>query len=59
LHSNTLDVRLSQICDTDCFQAIAVVWERLSVSKREKVKYVTERFDMKELNDFEVKIVSV
>jgi hypothetical protein len=35
------------------------MWERLSVSKRGTVKYVTERFDMMELNDFEVKIVLV
>jgi hypothetical protein len=33
--------------------------ERLSVSKRDTVKYVTERFDMKGLNDFEIKIVSI
>jgi len=45
--------------DTDCCQAIAIVWDRLSVSKRETVKYVPERFDMKRLNDVEVKIVSV
>jgi len=46
-------------CETDCCQAIAIEWERLSVSKRETVKYVTEIFDMKGLNDVEVKIVSV
>jgi hypothetical protein len=46
-------------CDTDCFQAIAVVWERLSLSKRETVNYVRERFDMNELNYVEAKIVPV
>jgi hypothetical protein len=46
-------------CDTGCFQAIAIVWERLSVSKREIVRYVTEIFDMKELYNVEFKIVSV
>lgn len=50
---------LHRRCDTDCCQAIALVLERLSVSKRDIVKYVTERSDMKELNDVEIKIVSV
>jgi hypothetical protein len=43
--------------DTDCCQALALVWERLSVSKRDTVKYVTERFEM-ELNDVEVNLLA-
>jgi hypothetical protein len=56
-HSNILDVRSFRgaDCDTDHYLVVAKLRERISVSKRAKQNFDLERFDLKRLNDVEVK----
>jgi hypothetical protein len=42
-------------CDTDHYLVVAKLRERISVSKRTRQKFGLERFDLKKLNDVEVK----
>jgi hypothetical protein len=56
-HSNILDVRSFRgaDCDTDNYQVEAKLTERISVSKGVRQNFDLERFDLKKLNDVEVK----
>jgi hypothetical protein len=56
-HSNALDVRpfRGADCDTDICLVVAKVRERLAVSKRAAQKVDTERFNVKKLNEGDVK----
>jgi hypothetical protein len=56
-HSNTLDVRSFRRadCDTDHYLVVAKLRETISVSKRAKQNSDLERFDLKRLDDVEVK----
>jgi hypothetical protein len=56
-HSNILEVRsfTEADCDTDHYLVVAKLRERISVSKRARQKFDLERFDLKKLNDVEVK----
>jgi hypothetical protein len=56
-HSNTLDVCSFRgaDCDTDHYLVVAKLRERISVSKRARQNSDLERFDLKKLNDVEVK----
>jgi hypothetical protein len=56
-HSNILDVRSFRgaDCDTDHYLVVAKLRERISVSKRARQNFYLERFDLKKLNDVEVK----
>jgi hypothetical protein len=56
-HSNILDVRYFRgaDCDTDHYLVLAKLRERISVSKRARQNFDLERFDLKNLNDVEVK----
>jgi hypothetical protein len=42
-------------CDTDHYLVVAKLRDRVSVSKRARQKFNLERFDLKKLNDVEVK----
>jgi hypothetical protein len=56
-HSNIFDVRYfgGADCDTDHYLVVAEVRERLAVSKRAAQKIDTERFNVKKLNEGDVK----
>jgi hypothetical protein len=56
-HSSVLDVRSFRgtDCDTDHYLVVAKVRQRLAVSKRAAQKIDTERFNVKKLNDGDVK----
>jgi hypothetical protein len=56
-HSNILYVRSFRgaDCDTDHYLVVVKLRERISVSKRARQNFDVERFDLKKLNDVEVK----
>jgi hypothetical protein len=56
-HSNILDVRSFRGagCDIDHYLVVAKLRERISVCKRARQNFDVERFDLKKLNDVEVK----
>jgi hypothetical protein len=56
-HSNLLDVRSFRgaDCDTDHYLVVAKLRERISVSKRARQNFDLERFDLRKLDDVEVK----
>jgi hypothetical protein len=56
-HSSALDVRSFRAadCDTDPCLVVAKLRDRLSVSKRAAQKFYMQRFDLKKLDDAEVK----
>jgi hypothetical protein len=56
-HSNILDVRSFRGvgCDTDHYLVVAKLRERISVSKLTRQKFYVERYDLRKLNDVEVK----
>jgi hypothetical protein len=56
-HPNILDVLSFRgaNCDTDHYLVVAKLRERISVSKRARQNFDLERFDLKKLDDVEVK----
>jgi len=56
-HSSVLDVQCFRgaDCDTDHYQVVAKVRERLAVSKQESQKFDVERFNLRKLNELEVR----
>jgi hypothetical protein len=56
-HSRVVDIQCSRgaDCDTDHYLMVAKVREKLSVSKRTAQNFGMERFNLKILNDVEVK----
>jgi hypothetical protein len=56
-HSNILDVQSFRgaDCDNDHYLVVAKLRERISVSKQARQNFYLERFDLKKLNDIEVK----
>jgi hypothetical protein len=55
-HSSILDVRSFRAadCDTNHYQVVPKVRERLAVSKRTMHRFCVERFNLKKLNKVEV-----
>jgi hypothetical protein len=56
-HSSILDVRRFRggDCDTDHYLAVAKVKERLAVSEQTAQKFDVERFNLRKLNELEVR----
>jgi hypothetical protein len=56
-YSNILDVHSFRgaDCDTDHYPVVTKLRERISVTKRSRQNFDLERFDLKKLNDVEVK----
>jgi hypothetical protein len=56
-HSNILDVRSFRgaDCDTDHYLVVTKLRERISVRKRTRQNFHLEKFDLKKLDDVEVK----
>jgi hypothetical protein len=56
-HSNILDVQTftGADCDTDHYLVVAKLRERMSVSKQARQKFNLERFNLRKLDDVEVK----
>jgi hypothetical protein len=56
-HSNILDARSFRgaDCDTEHYLVVAKLRERISISKRARQKFDLERFDLKKLDDVEIK----
>jgi hypothetical protein len=56
-HSNILDIRSFRgtDCDTDHYLVGTKLRERISVSKRARQNFDLERFDLKKLDDVDVK----
>jgi hypothetical protein len=56
-HSNVLDIRSFRAadCDSDHYQAVAEVKERLAVNKQRSHRLHMEKFNLKKLNEVEGK----
>jgi hypothetical protein len=56
-HSNILDVRSFRAadCDSDHYLVVAKVWERLALNKQRPQRSDMEKFNLKKLNDVEIK----
>lgn len=54
-HSSIVQTFRGADCDTDHYQMVAEVTERLSISKREAQRFDIEKFNHKKQHDVEVK----